>query len=689
MSSLHYAPLIPVWLIVLLALAGLAAAFLRVQSSRAGTLLRALAVLAAVFFLANPQWRQIEGETLTDIAVVFEDESRSLSFGERDRIAADASDRLEQSLVAEGLDVRRVPFGSATETDLAEALNRGLADVPRRRLSAVAVVSDGQVHGDLDLAAQRLDVPVHGLVTGDPQRERDRRVEVVSAPRFGVVGETADLVFKPVSPGETGTVNATLYVDGEPYTTTELRIDQEITLSVPLRTPGDRLIELEIEALPGELTTLNNRAVTALTAVRDRLRVLLVSGEPHAGERVWRNILKSDPAVDLVHFTILKPAEKVPVAREEDLNLIQFPHIELFLEKLPDFDVLIFDRYTYRGVLESFEFEQIARYVENGGAVLIAAGPEFAQGGSLASRPNLAYILPALPDGAAREEAFVPQRTETGARHPVTRPLGSPRDWGRWLRVLPSRLREGDVLMTDDGGAPLLVLDKVGNGRIAMLLSDHVWLWARGFDGGGPHRELLRRLVHWLMQEPELEGEALAGDISAEGTLTVRRQSLVDEVEDVVVTGPEGGETTLSLSPAGDGIFTATMAAPLPGLYRLKTTDPEGEALFALASSGAERIPELDAVITETARLAGMAEATGGGLYTVRRPGAGLPDIRRPAAGREAAGAGWMGFPRRNSTDIEAIHIRPLLGPWLGLGLIGGLLVLAWLIEGQLWRRKS
>ena len=58
-----------------------------------------------------------------------------------------------------------------------------------------------------------------------------------------------------------------------------------------------------------------------------------------------------------------------------------------------------------------------------------------------------------------------------------------------------------------------------------MLLSDHAWLWARGYDGGGPHAALLRRLLHWLMREPELEEEALTAH--SEGrNLVVERQTL-------------------------------------------------------------------------------------------------------------------------------------------------------------------
>lgn len=689
MSAVTFVPLLSIYLIALLAAGASISALLRWKQSRWGAIIRLLAIGLAVLFLLGPQWRQIEGDELADIAVIFEDKSRSLDFGGRRTIVERTADRLEQSLLEEEFEVRRVSFGTVAKTDLAEALNQGLADIPRRRLSAVTVITDGQVHGDLETARQRVDVPVHALVTGDIGNETDRRIEVVSAPRFGVVGEKVDLVFKTLSPGESGVLPATLYVDGKEYLQTELIIGDEVTLSVPLTKPGDRLLELEVEAAPDELTQLNNRAVTALTAVRDRLRVLLVSGEPHAGERVWRNILKSDPAVDLIHFTILKPGEKLKVARDDELNLIEFPHEELFLDKLSEFDVLIFDRYTYRGVLLSIEFEEIARYVERGGAVLIAAGPEFSESGSLASRPNLEYILPAVPRGPATTDGFLPQQSETGLRHPVTRGLGNPEEWGRWFRALPSRVRRGDVLMTAGDDSPLLVVDQVRDGRIAMLLSDHVWLWARGFDGGGPHQELLRRLVHWLMQEPELDDEALTANITQDGMMIINRQSLQDEIALVEVTDPNGDTESVMLSATGAGTFSANIRADTPGLYRLQTQGPEGDVLFALAASGEERIAEIDDVLTMTEKISPLSDATGGGVFTLTNSESRLPTIRRTSLGRDAAGGGWAGFPERKSQDITAIRIVPLFNPWLALGLIGGLLVVAWLIEGQIWRRRS
>ena len=157
-----------------------------------------------------------------------------------------------------------------------------------------------------------------------------------------------------------------------------MRVGEKVEIPVKVDHAGPNIVEIEAEAAPGELTTVNNRAVLTVEGVRENMRVLLVSGEPHAGERTWRNMLKSDAAVDLVHFTILRPPEKQDGTPINQLSLIAFPTRELFQEKLDQFDLIIFDRYQRRGVLPLLYLENVAHYVERGGAVLVSAGDDYA-----------------------------------------------------------------------------------------------------------------------------------------------------------------------------------------------------------------------------------------------------------------------------------------------------------------------
>ena len=681
MTGVAFAPLLPTWALAALGLAALTGAALRARASWPGALLRLLAGAALLAFLAGPERRAVEGEALADIALVVVDESASMPLGARDAVAADALARLTAAMEARGVEVRRAGLSGTAETDFGEALAAGLAGVPRARLSAVFAVTDGQVTDVPDAGALGLGVPVHAVLTGARTDQTDRRVRTVAAPRYGVVGETARLIFEVVQEDAEGAVPVTVFAGGEAVLTQEVALNVEARLDVPLSAPGETVIEVAVPALPGEMTARNNRAALRLTAIRDRLRVLLVSGEPHAGERVWRNILKSDPAVDLVHFTILKPFEKDAVAPPRELNLIEFPHQELFLEKLDEFDVVIFDRYTYRSVLQPYEFERVAAYVQAGGAVLVAAGPELSGRDSLAAQRSLARILPIGAAGRAVDAAFVPMLSEAGARHPVTAGLDA-EPWGRWLRHVPVAARGGTTVLEGPDAAPLLVLSREGEGRVAVLASDHVWLWARGFDGGGPHRELLRRLVHWLMREPALEEEALSGRVGADGALAVTRRSLSADPGPVTVEAPDGTTVTTALTPRGAGLFTGTVRADAPGLYRMRAEGPDGE-VFAVAASGEGRVPEWDDVLTTDAALAPLVAATGGAVAALPRAGARLPHLRRVREGADAGGPGWMGLVRRDARAVTAVRTAPLLPRWAWLALALGAAVAAWAAEGR------
>ncbi|CAN0403034.1 unnamed protein product, partial [Phaeothamnion confervicola] len=285
----------------------------------------------------------------------------------------------------------------------------------------------------------------------------------------------------------------TARLNGGPPVQARIANGQTHTQQFRLDHAGANIIELEIEERPGELSTRNNRIALTINGVRDRMRVLLISGEPNPGERTWRNLLKADPSVDLVHFTILRPPEKMDGTPVDELALISFPTRELFMVKLHDFDLIIFDRYQQRGVLNFTHFDNIAKYVEKGGALLSVSGPDFLAPDSLYRTP-LAVVFPGQPTGRILTGGFKPLLTSTGLRHPVTEGLPganktatpeSVPEWGRWFRVIEAEKLSGQTLIAAPGGEPLLIVDKFGEGRVAQILSDHGWLWARGFEGGG------------------------------------------------------------------------------------------------------------------------------------------------------------------------------------------------------------
>jgi hypothetical protein len=421
--------------------------------------------------------------------------------------------------------------------------------------------------------------------------------------------------------------------------------------------------------------------VVSIDGVRDKLRVLLVSGEPHAGERTWRNLLKSDASVDLVHFTILRPPEKQDGTPINELSLIAFPTRELFQQKINEFQLIIFDRYARQGVLPIIYFDNIAKYVRDGGAVLVAAGPDYASQTSLWRTP-LDVVLPAEPSGNVTERAFHARLSELGKRHPVTRGLEGadtdPPHWSRWFRVVDTRNVSGTAVMQGADNKPLLILSRQGEGRVALLLSDHIWLWARGFEGGGPHLDLLRRLSHWLMKQPDLEEEALRLIVRGRD-LTVQRQTMEDTVGEVTVTAPSGATQTLTLEPAEPGVWRRTFPANELGLWR--ATDGK---LTTLTNVGPANPREFTEVTSTTEVLGPLAAATGGDARRLTETsGVHVPRVIAVRSTDTYKGDDWIGLKLRDASVVRGIGVLPIFAGLIGLLLLVGSLAATWAREGR------
>ncbi|MBI3710176.1 MAG: hypothetical protein HY246_21230, partial [Proteobacteria bacterium] len=544
---LTVAPLLPQAALIALAAAGILCLALLWWRRAGGALWRTAAVAGLLAALLNPTAVLEQRQPLSDVAVVVVDDSASQRIGQRKARAEAALAQLQQRLAQQKdleLRVVRAAGGAADETRLFEAVDRALADVPKSRIAGIIMLTDGQVHdAPREIDRERLPGPIHALLTGE-RNEGDRRLIVERSPTYGIVGKPLAMTLRvDDGPGAAaGTARVDIRRDGGEIQTVRLAIGTPQTFDFTLDHGGQSVFEIQVEPGPRELTLDNNRAVVVIHGVRDRLRVLLVTGEPHPGERTWRNLLKSDPSVDLVHFTILRPPEAQDFTPVNELSLIAFPIRELFEVKLNEFDLIIFDRYRRRDVLAQIYLDNIVRYVRRGGALLVATGPNVTGAGNLFTSP-LGQILPGTPTSTVFEQGFKPQITELGRRHPVTADLpgaeSAEPSWGRWFRQVDTEPRRGHVLMSGVGSRPLLLLDRVGEGRVAQIMSDHIWLWARGYEGGGPHLDLLRRMSHWLMKQPDLDEEALR--LKVEGKdLQVIRQTMADSVPPVTVTSPSG-----------------------------------------------------------------------------------------------------------------------------------------------------
>ena len=661
------------WIVVgVAALAWLAYVFLRGRAA----LTRGLGLTLLAAALSNPSLVEEEREPLPSVAAIVLDRSESMQFGDRASAAQTAFNDLKAKLETDtSLEVRILESDPRDDgTHLYGALEGLMADVPRDRIAGAILVTDGQVH-DLPSGEARDNAigPVHGLVVGDPDRG-DRRVQIVDAPNFGIVGETANLVVRVDDP-DGGEIEVSVSLNGGTAERVQVKAGENTPLPIEIERRGENVIVVEVPPGREELTLANNRTAATLAGVRDRLRVLLVTGKPNQAGRVWRDLLKSDPSVDLVHFTILRPPYKTDYTPPEELALIAFPTEELFEDKLKDFDLIIFDQYERRGVITQSYLANMARYVADGGALLIAAGEPFAGPGSLARSP-LASVLPASPTGTIRTGEFVPQLTEAGKRHAVTSPLEG-QTWGGWMRYIEATAPAGDVLMSGPEGKPLLIVDRVEKGRVGMLMSDQIWLWARGHDGGGPFSELIRRVVHWMMKEPELEERRLS--LTAEGdTAKMELRTLLDSAPPLQLETPEGRIIEPVWTQKAPGIFSAEAPIDQLGLYRA-----EAGGLEAVALNGPANPKEYADLQSSTTILEPFANETGGGVFRLNEAGTNLPDIRRVSARANAAGAGWLGLRERGAYAVRSSTSQPLLPGILAAGLLVIFLILAWRREGR------
>ena len=685
--GIAFAPLVPAYIVWAAFAVALAVSALLVFTRNRGALVRTAALALMVLALANPSFTREDREPLTSVAAVVIDKSPSQNFGDRAQQTETARAQLTERLNRiPGLEVRMVEAGQSDgETDgtrLFSALGATLADVPPDRVAGAIIITDGRVH-DVpgEAAALGFAAPVHALITGRKD-ERDRRVVLVTAPRFGIVNQSQRITFRVEDQGApAGSAQVTVRRDGETIDTRSVAIGQPVQVDIPIPHAGPNIVEIEASALADELTGVNNRAVVSIDGVRDKLRVLLVSGEPHAGERTWRNLLKSDASVDLVHFTILRPPEKQDGTPINELSLIAFPTRELFQQKIGEFQLIIFDRYARQGVLPVIYFDNIARYVHEGGAVLIAAGPDYASQTSLWRTP-LDVILPAEPSGQVTETAFRARLSDVGKRHPVTRDLegadANPPHWSRWFRLVDTKNAQGQTVMQGPDDKPLLVLSREGEGRVALLLSDHIWLWARGYEGGGPHLDLLRRLSHWLMKQPDLEEEALR--LVARGReLAVERQSMQDSIGEVTVTAPSGGTTQLTLQPSQPGLWRGSLPVNELGLWR--ATDGK---LTTLVNIGPANPREFAEVTSTTDILAPLTAATGGDARRLTETsGVTLPRILPVRSTSTFHGADWIGLKMREASVVRGIGVLPVFAGFIGLLLLIGSLAATWAREGR------
>lgn len=680
-AELHFAPLLTGFWLELAAAVALAGAVLALASRRKFAALWRVFAFAALFLaVLDPAFVRKESKPLSDIAVIAVDRSASQEFGQRPARTAAVLENLKRrlgeidGLTVETVDVATTRRGDEGEgTYLFDALRAAQSRIPADRAAGVILLTDGQVH---DAGLIEGLGPVSAIMTGD-RDEKDRAVLLEGTPSYGVVGKDVTFSLKVSQTGlGTGPVALTVTRDGQVVDQRLVAPDTPVSLDYPLPHGGANYFEFSAEVDAGELTSVNNRAVASVNGVRDRLKVLLVSGRPYPGERTWRNLLKSDAAVDLVHFTILRSPDRMDPTPGSELSLIAFPVDELFSEKIRDFDLIIFDRYEFRDVLLPVYLSNIADYVREGGALLMAGAPDYVSKNAL-YQTELRDVLPARPIGDELiERAFMPELTAEGKNHPVTSVLAHEPLWGRWFRQARVIAGKGTVLMSGVEGLPLLVLARMGEGRVAQLTSDDIWFWSRGIEGGGPHGVFLRRLVHWLMKEPELDENAIKAVIE-DRTLSVQRPGMADAAASVQVETPAGEVLTLNLTPQPGLGLAGQMSATEKGIYKISNG-----STTVFVTQGDLSSPEFSDIRATAEKIAPAVETSGGKVLwssDVADPAVRLQDARKTSYG----GRDWIGLRRNHAEQVTGAVFSPLLPAWAWLGFLLAAVVGLWIFEGQ------
>ncbi len=648
-----------------------------------GVAWRALLFTLLLLALANPSLMSEKREALKDTALVVIDDSASMKFGDRTAQQTQAAESITNKLaVFSDLNVETVHVSGDDETDLFRAIEQKRSTIPADRLAGIIAITDGQIH---DLPAGNFNAPFHALIAGQ-KNEIDRRLAVKSSPAYGIVGQPSTIIVRIEDAPEKQSNKATLIVTRDDGTSDTLTVPvgEDVEIKTNLAHAGANKVAFEVEALPHEVTTINNVTMVNINAIRDRMRVLLVSGEPHNGGRNWRNLLKSDPAIDLIHFTILRSPFKDNSIPNKEMALIAFPTKEIFDTKLKDFDLVIFDGFSNRTLIPDNYLSNIANYVENGGALLITNAT-----GSQASELNaspLARILPTEPNGELLTGNFIPALSDVGKNHPVTATLDknlASNLWSPWYRQVDAKVKSANsqILLTGLHQKPLLVLSHVGKGRVAQYLSNQFWLWARDYPNGGPEAELLRRTAHWLVAEPELDETALhATSVRKDDAwqLTITKQHMRNDDALVVVTGPDNQPLQVKLQSASESeILGATLPIKTPGLYHIKDQDHE-----ILTMVGTQNTAEYGAVVATDAVAAPIAKTSGGSVLWLADNSNG-PDIRRTDKNSAQSGWGWIGLQKNGQYRVTGSEGTPLCPAWLMLALALAAMMWMWRREGR------
>ena len=618
--------------------------------------------------------------------------------------------------------VRSVPIerlntlqGSSQNTDIIGALSTVLEENRTTPLAGVLLLSDGAHHGPntgVEFLRQA-GVPIVTVGVGNPETYRDIRVASVHVPTlaflhypveisatiqvWGYRGERLPVVLKQagrVVSTQTVSVNSDVF-------------EQEVQFEVTPEELGDYTYTISIAPRLGEALTENNHKDFPLVVARDKIRVLLVCGSPTWDYRFLRQAFKQDPSIDLISFVILRTPTDVVNVPESQLSLIPFPTQRLFTQELKNFDVIIFENFSFQFYFPWFYLENVRKYVADGGAFAMLGGMlAFSQGG-YAETP-IEDILPVSLRHDRNDYRTTTQRmvlTPEGKTHPITRLANDPSENQRLWESLPEldalnvagQLKPGATMLGVSSGrfesrqeAPLLAVQRFGEGRTLALLSDYIWKWnfqmVGRTDSNQHYLQFVRQMVRWLIRDPVLKQVRITADANEfplgseiHGTLQVLRDDYRPAPEATLratLRTPAGTELPLQYVPTGSpGEFRYEFPAQEDGFYELNVqakigneTHEANRLLVRVYRPGEEN----QMAVPNHALLRAIADHTGGAFFAVHDPA-------RPTLTSLAEFFG--GAPTYKVLEENRFRLRETLPLFL---ILGSLLAIEWW-----WRRQA
>ncbi len=646
--------------------------------------LRVCIFLIFLLLITNPMINSMKKKYYNDILIVLYDKTQSVVETKKTRQLLEVKEKIENNIKKlEKLEVVEIEVDNLNnlnnekiDTKIITKLQKTFEKFEKNRVAGVIIVTDGVIHDLEKIESDFEDIPMHFFLLGK-KNERDRSIITESIPEYALVGKPINFIFKIIDGKFEEDIEATFILDGVEVFSETFAPNINHQINLPISHAGENLLEIKISNHPDEITFANNYKVFKINGIHEKLRVMLISGEPNMGLRNWRNILNSDPSIELLHFTILRPPSKRDLTPVRELALIPFPSQELFSADISKFSLIILDQYTLQGILPKKYLDNIVDYVINGGAILNISGQEYLGDRSLSNSP-LANILPAKPESFSTK-SFIPTLTNLGKRHPITNTLENSyknKKWGKWFSFIKTNQASGQTLMTANSH-PLLIINEVSDGRIAQILSDQGWVWKKDRENKGPLLKLLRNIIHWLLKTPEFQENYL--EVFKNGDLiTLNLNSLYQGNTKAIITNPMGKEISVLMKDNKNGSLIGTFESNEYGKFSLNVNDIKKDFFLGVSNS-----IELERVRSSDFLIDSFFKKNKNYIYSTTWLGSDIPTILKVYSKNNIAGKNWVGLLEKKVKKNDIFVKKEFINWLLVMPLLLLLLFMCWFRENK------